>query len=560
MDWFFGCISTSFDYIKLGNCHKYTKHIIKEKNLYLAYGDECVSFISQDNHSDSFVASGCGIVENSKPRIAAAKDWQLFLQNNDTVKMIGHYACFSWQNNLFKLFNDRLGQRTIYYVNIDNRFYFSTQLDWLFPFVPDLKIDFINMSAYWLLIDPITDGVSVNRIKKLPPNSLLTIKDNQTKLNSSVWIPDLVDTPQPLEQLSKYTLFPLDNGKSLSLGLSGGLDSRTLLAILTKHQMPFSVYTFGHKNLFDYNIAKKIATDLKLDFTLYNTATDFSNRDIDQIESFIHETQGIINLINYRDFSHFNEIESNIMIDGGKGEYFRRGLARKLEIKGPKMFANKELDNIGNFLSLPKADIFNQTINKTMKTSINNHIEKMINEMPSLNEYAWGTWIDLYNIRYRTPNGGAPSQARLDNQITNYMPFIQIPVLDHVLSTSVNKRTDGKLCKKIIKTNNKKLLKYDLARYGTTIPFTINRYSEFLLTRINLKKGKKELNIHSDIFDFLKEYILDRIISQDFKESPIYNQKKIISKVDEYYNKGLKDINYLSWWLTFDIWNRKISK
>ena len=57
--------------------------------------------------------------------------------------------------------------------------------------------------------------------------------------------------------------FSANQGKHISLALSGGIDSRTLLAFLLQHKRnDFEVHTWGDENNFDVQIAKRIANNI----------------------------------------------------------------------------------------------------------------------------------------------------------------------------------------------------------------------------------------------------------------------------------------------------------
>ena len=62
------------------------------------------------------------------------------------------------------------------------------------------------------------------------------------------------------------------------------------------------------------------------------------------------------------------------------------------------------------------------------------------------------------------------------------------------------------------------------------------------------------------MLDMLKEYILDLIHSQEFRNYSGYDVPKIQSMVDCYYAGERHTAHEIDWWLSFELWRQSLKK
>jgi hypothetical protein len=121
-------------------------------------------------------------------------------------------------------------------------------------------------------------------------------------------------------------------------------------------------------------------------------------------------------------------------------------------------------------------------------------------------------------------------------------------------------RCNDLLNRKIILTFNKKLSKYPLIRFQTTIPFwTIkNVYASVLWATMKKSFVRKPSGIYgsfrTEAIRFLHDYILDRLASNSVKTYPYYNFGYIERSIHDYYRGKNENIQVIEDWLTFDFW------
>ncbi|MEJ2615303.1 MAG: hypothetical protein P8Z35_10105, partial [Ignavibacteriaceae bacterium] len=163
-------------------------------------------------------------------------------------------------------------------------------------------------------------------------------------------------------------------------------------------------------------------------------------------------------------------------------------------------------------------------------------------------------WLDTFFIKTKVANISGPSQTLLDNICRAFMPFIQPLVLDKGFSMGFSDKKNGRLFWQII-NQGKKLNRYPLVKDQIIYPFRSN----LLFVRLYQKFKRKLGLVHQDNIQYelllkLKDFVLDRISSQEVKNFDLYDHKKVTNLASEFYKGNNSLINDLIWWITFDIW------
>lgn len=130
-----------------------------------------------------------------------------------------------------------------------------------------LEIDFPAFGSHWLAHNQLSHGSYMKGVTRMPPNSIMTLSADGISLKNDLWIPDSSSsTPEEFIGLLKQFLWDrIEIGLTVSFGLSGGLDSRFLLALLVSEKPDsLALHLFGHPEEPDVRIAKEIARCLAL--------------------------------------------------------------------------------------------------------------------------------------------------------------------------------------------------------------------------------------------------------------------------------------------------------
>lgn len=580
MSWIFGIINNNPNAIDLPNeiSHRSLQFIKKEKvHIYLG-GTKSTCFYNHREDS-GWTVTGIGISNIfGNYKVLSEDNWSTLLENqndNFTDNIEGHYIIIKWNKDSINFFADSLGLRDIYFTKVNSTIYFSTRPDWLAKIIK-AEIDFREFGSRWLLVNQLSTNSILKSIIRVSsgshlkidlktisynifPKNFLANYDKQINQNPS-------STNVISQQLNELIFAASQSQNIISLSLSGGMDSRVLLSFLLKNKkadVQWNTHTFGNANHPDAIITKRIIDSLKIKHVQLE-------KDFPSPENFIKELndytgQTIINnastaLLQLSNYELLEGDGKTIVIDGGFGEIWRREFFNKLLFSGRNALISKRYDEILRYLTLFRADIFNEDTKKDMHKGCIEQLSNIFDELPPINNIGIENWADLFAIKTRLPNYYGPEQARIDNIVCSYMPYIQRPILKYLLSVPTSARKNARLFRELISNNYKPLSNFALAKGNIIHPYSLTMLQSRLWKKVTQKIGKQYSNKSSHLLlQNMKEYIYDSVNSRDVKETAYYDYKKIKNLVEKYYNGDLTYESQLDWWLSFETFRKLIS-
>jgi hypothetical protein len=569
MSWIFGFYSKqTINNLDLSNYHPKSISFASNSKYYIAIGGNNNTIIfNSENPESNFFVCGFAFTQNGS-KILDKSDWKSILFNSppppeDLNSLNGHFCGVFIKNDSITLFTDQLGLREFHIYENNEGWYFSTRLDWLLQ-IDDFEIDFGEFGSRWLLINQLSNKSIIKKIHRLNCGAKAVIKNNRYEIVNSNWIPqksNILGTDEFIYRLEKNILLGVTSNKKISLSLSGGMDSRVLLSFLLNSKNDnWDCHTFQTDFSMDGIIAAKISKDLNIKHKIISQV----NPDLNNIIPELFEYVGITYLTNSgfasRKLMLYKYLTCDeIIIDGGFGEIWRREFSTRLYILGKKDLENNNYAKIPNYLVYHRADIFSEEYDTQMKTGIVDQIEKVMTNLPSIKEIGLENWLDLFTLKTRLVNCFAHEQARIDNYVTAYMPFTQLNLLNDLLNIPVEERNNNRLYKKFIRSNCKRLSKYNLARGEMFYPFyftpLMKRSYLILYDKFTMPKENKEY----DLFLLnVKEFLMDLLLSKSAIEYTPYNYKLIYDNVISYYSGNYDNRHFVNWFLTFEIFRQII--
>lgn len=174
------------------------------------------------------------------------------------------------RNSRATLFNDRCGIRRIYLFENSSFFAFSSEAKSLLKAFPVLREISLQSVGEFLYYDCVLDNRTYfPKINLMPPASAWTIHKGCIEKNTYFEMDELENQPplprkqfaEELETTFKRILPRYFCGGPVGLGLTGGLDTRLILACSQAEPGRLPCYTFGgtYRDIFDVRIAPKVA-------------------------------------------------------------------------------------------------------------------------------------------------------------------------------------------------------------------------------------------------------------------------------------------------------------
>ena len=534
---------------------------IKVNNFSVFYKNNHQTLALNFDSDPKFIISGVGIFNSHQGGLISKDEWKNILcDKNFQSKINGHYAGCIIDDKIISCFNDILGLREVYYLITKDGFIISSRIDLFKYLIDDLEPSLNYIAGHWLTSMPLYYATPIRNVKRLTPGSMFSIDaDLNTELIRIT--PNFVQGSEQeiINTLRHFTQLDYPY-KTTSLGLSGGLDSRTLLAILSNSSgsKNFYAHTFGNEKLSDVKISKSIALSQKFAHSIYNKYSVDLVSTLKLIQDYIPFTGLTVPISDLIHISYHKTIsDSNkVIIDGGFGEIGRRQYLNKFILGGRKIINQKNTAGLLNNISLNKGSIFNSEYKSILNRSLTDSSEEVWEKMTDVPIDNIFIWLDLLSIRYRLPNVYSHGQHCLDQISIAYMPFAQKEFLEQLLLFPSQYKINGKLYKKIIKNNNPDLRNYPLVKDYIEYPYSFGTISSHVYRKLK-RKFNKEITtdpIKYELYNGLKEYISDEIYSKSFLENEIYDHEKIKNIFEEYYSGNKEKLSELDWWLTFNEW------
>ncbi len=472
----------------------------------------------------------------------------------DLRDLDGHFAAFRWRSGRAELFTDPLGLRTIYLKAWQGGTLFSTRLDWLANIVGGLDIDFKTFGAHWLLPKQLTTESQVQNVVRLGPGGHAVMEHGRLRVQEQPWEseirPDDPDGHAFAAALSGALRWK--GPVAWSLGLSGGMDSRLLLAL----RAPAAVHVWGPSDHPDVDISRRIAHSQTLPHHIFPTPVPKTDECLSLLRKRIARTQVIAPASSVVSLNHYSRLHDMGLgvIDGGFGGVARRQLMNRLlarrAFRGP-------LPLIMQHLSVNRADVFATEVGEIMRTGALEQIEEQWNALPDDTEPA--NAIDLLCVRMQLPNLFGLEQNYLDEQAACYMPFAQPSVLKALFRTPLAQRRNGKLFRRLIKRHCASLARHPLVKGTITYPYGLGIYGAYAVSTLKKRLGRAYNDPRPHQFlNAMKPYVLDITGSADVQNYAPYAHASVRALAEAYYNGDLSQASALNWWLTFEIWRQTL--
>ena len=536
-------------------------HTFNDAGSFIAAGglqDTC--FSAPPELEDNWMAVGCGLsAQQARYSVTDASGWQQLLAAGN-LPTDGHYAVVKWDKHRFEAHTDALGMRTLYYVALEQGLLFSTRLDWICRLAKRHDLNFDVFGSHWLAFNQVSTKAPVHGVERLGPGGHLRYSKGDVKTTSTPWTPDSEpsSTADFADTLSTF-LDPQIVDAPVSLGLSGGLDSRLLLALHEKNGR-LSLHSFGPDSHPDVHIAASIAKSLSIPHKRFFNDQIHPQSALGALRDHVSQTQGMTPASATWKLQYYSTLKQQgfSMIDGGFGEVARRQFLNRLRLQGSKDLNAGRFDRLLHFVATPRAELFTESVRDRMEAGAIRQTVEAWQSMPSIQDFGLENALDLFSIRTRLPNFYGYEQSRLDAQILNYMPFAQPRVLHTLFGIPIEVRKNGRLFRELIKQRQPALRKLPLVKGDHTYPYLLPS-----LTAAAWTKFKSLLSAPQDPFcdvflNSIKEFALDSVHASAVQQSSFYDAPRVTKQITEYYNGDKNKAGFVDWWLTFEIWRQEV--
>jgi hypothetical protein len=243
----------------------------------------------------------------------------------------GNFIIIHYDDQGFRIYGDKFGIKKYFFYSKDGLFVISSHISLIKEFFP-LEISIENNIIYALTYHYTGGLTSFKNVRHNQPGEFLEYK--QGKLLTHVfWSPtkllgktntkiNIKDLSAVLENSIKKRI---GLNQKISLSLTGGGDTRNLLALFLSQELSTHLYTYGNPNSADCSCARDIARGLNLDHDIHDVFLNaqifekYARRIIRDAEGMasIHRVHRVIAIEKEREYA------SNMFLGTLGGEFIK---------------------------------------------------------------------------------------------------------------------------------------------------------------------------------------------------------------------------------------------
>lgn len=213
------------------------------------------------------------------------------------------------RSNKVVLFNDRYGMGRIYYHECRDSFYFSSEAKSLLKIKPELReVDLRGLGEVFACGCVLENRTVFKNIRMLPGGSAWTFYNGKCVKKDHYFSPASWEERPGLgrdafyrklkgivaEVVPRYFVAK----EPVALSLTGGLDTRLIMAYRQDSHIPLPCYTFGggHGDILDVRIAREIAAKQHQAYSVVRLDSKFFSSFHDVAERSIYITDGVLDI------------------------------------------------------------------------------------------------------------------------------------------------------------------------------------------------------------------------------------------------------------------------
>lgn len=497
-----------------------------------------------------------------------AADWHALMPlsasalRNKLRRLNGHFVLVRWSAQEVQAFTDPLGTRTLYYAQHQQSLYLSTQLDVLARQVHATTLNLSALGGHWLTFNQLSYDALLDGVGRLGPGGLLRYNRtaNQLTVGAARWLPDTEAPTDPpmrvLERVLHVHSPEAGRGRTVSLGLSGGIDSRLLLSLLSSGGDTYGLHTFGDASDPDVLLSEQLAQAVDAPRQHLAYPDPSAEEVLAIIERHVVQTCATIPATAALKLAAYAPLEAQhrLMIDGGFGEIGRRQFLNRLRYQRPLRFTDRALFFA---FSVQRADVFAADVHHALRQGAEAQLAEVFALARDAPVAGGANRLDLLSIWTRLPNFFGHEQARLDAEVVNYMPFAQPAFLSAIMATPVGKRRHGRMYKRTIRQRTPALADLPLAKSGTTYPFGASTLGAWAVAKVKKRWGEHYTDLHRLIYLQRLEPMV-RDLATGVAHVPLYDTAKVERLVAGFYSGDASQAVALDWWLAFELWRRAL--
>ena len=498
-------------------------------------------------------------------------------------KLNGSFTLVIWDeiSKELLIINDRYGLRPLYYSTCDGCLLFGSEVKAIMQDETFKRIvDDRSVADFFSIGYILGNKTFFKEVELLPPASIMTYSKGAIS-NEQYWDFDFNENRENypeeyyIDKLSKLILQSVERqmkgNHRIGIPLSGGLDSRTIVASIHGKYYPLHTFTFGKPNCDDVRFAQSVSKKLGALHHFF----DFKPDDLTlYAEKAVNITDGMLNCIHAHRMQTYNEIRS--LMDVVLGGYVGDAIMGNFLIEDP----DENMDDFQTFKRLCDyisvdllKNLFNDEYFPIFNKNLNLSKDYILQIGKNIDTKSTNNRLMYYNLRERQRRFILTGSILTRNSLEFRTPFLDNDLIDFILTVPTTFKINKHLYKKMILTTFPQLA--DIPYQATGLPLDATKFSiktyfllfKKIMYKINRTTFKFEFLInpkgYADYNEWirknrkLKEYIINILLDKKTLERPYFDQKHIKEILDAHMSGEKNYSELIGRLLTFELWNRE---
>ncbi len=516
-----------------------------------------------------------------------------FLTTSSQVKKLqwGFVLHYNRKKKIVRLINDIFGLYPLYYHQKDQRIIISNRIKALSQILDVISLNYTGVLDFFLFNYTLLDRTLIKDINQLKGGSKIYIENNCISISQHERLSQIVHKEGNSRVSIDKTSIPfvncINNGLNKQLqnnvAITGGFDSKIVLASMLRSGNSFNTYTFGTRGSVDHILGEKTSEKFGLNHSFLDLGIDFQNKLNANIECFISKVANpvLMTLLNYELVN--NEFSDSNIITGKMGGEMITGpviISEVVATRTAKTLINGlSIDKLKDslisdlrYLSFLNMDVISQSIDNYLKSLqpyiANNQEQIKDNYIDFLSNELYAKFFGVvFSVLYPKHNMINPfmdfdflkSILRTKISIVNNEPFTTNPFA-HLASR--------KLYAQMVKEIFPPVLNTYLDRgYMLKDVISIYRFPSIAFRYIKNHYFRKRSSVSSNQVNdmkLLQKLVIDVLPDSNISKSDLINREELLRHIQsikrnsfdayilrklilllglDYFNNGLKETN-----------------
>ncbi|MEE9304029.1 MAG: asparagine synthase-related protein [Thiotrichaceae bacterium] len=266
------------------------------------------------------------------------------------------------KRNRTLLFNDRYGAERIYYYEKNDITYFASEAKALLAVIPELRaFDDEGVAQFLAFGCTLGETTLFKKIKMLPGGSIWNFEEGTSSRKTQYFLPKdwesqdvLTEEAFEIELLETFERILPQYVSSLEskigISLTGGLDTRMIMAGVSKELVEAVCYTFAglEGETLDVKLARSVADMCQFDHHILRIGTDFLSNYGTYVDKTVFYTDGCAGAMGAHEI-YFNAQArkfSPIRLTGNFGSEILRSMSTFKPLNLTRSLINKDISNL----------------------------------------------------------------------------------------------------------------------------------------------------------------------------------------------------------------------